>query len=49
MTKPEQPKQPAKKAYSAPKLVVHGKVRKLTQAGSKGQPEGGSGKSNKKL
>lgn len=49
MTKPGQPKQPAKKPYSAPKLVVHGKVRKLTQAGSKGRPEGGSGRTDKKL
>lgn len=44
MAGPEQQKHPPKKPYTTPKLVVHGKVGKLTQSGTAGKPEVGTTK-----
>jgi hypothetical protein len=37
-----------RKVYTPPTLTVYGKLTELTAGGSLGQPEGGSGKLDKK-
>ena len=37
-----------KKRYNAPELKIYGNLRTLTQAGSRGHPEGASGRPSKK-
>lgn len=37
-----------KKEYAVPELTVYGAVKELVQSGSKGNPEGASGKPDKK-
>lgn len=48
MATQNQIQQKPKKSYTAPNLINYGKVRTLTQAGTAGTPEGGSGRADKK-
>ncbi len=48
MVTQNQTQQKTKKSYTTPKLINFGNVRTLTQAGTKGLPEGGSGRPDKK-
>ena len=48
LTKPEKERENGKRVpYIAPQLIEFGPVGVLTQSGSIGNPEGGSGKPNK--
>jgi hypothetical protein len=48
MVTQNQTQQKTKKSYTTPKLINFGNVRTLTQAGTQGLPEGGSGRPDKK-